>query len=85
LLLGANTTKDNVPFSNVVVQEVMTDINVLGARVLNRVVSNFYGTLIVTKEGNPISNHTIVQEALLHIEDLSTTNPRRNVFRLRGG
>jgi hypothetical protein len=54
LLLGANTTKDNVPFSNVVSQEVVTDINVLGARVLNRVVSNFYGTLIVTKEGNPI-------------------------------
>jgi hypothetical protein len=54
LLLGANTTKDNVPFSNVVSQEVVMDINVLIARVLNRVVSNFYGTLIVTKEGNPI-------------------------------
>jgi hypothetical protein len=80
LLLGANTTKDNVPVSNMAMQEVMTDINVLGARVLNWVVSNFYGTFIVTKEGN-----TIIQEALLHIEDLSTTSPRGNVFRLRGG
>jgi hypothetical protein len=85
LLLGAKTTKDNVPFSNVVSQELVTDISVLGARVMNRVVSNFYGTLIVTKEGNPIWNHTIIKEALLHIEDLSTTSPRGNVFRLCGG
>jgi hypothetical protein len=54
LLLEANTTKDNVPFSNMVSQEVITDINVLGARMLNRVVGNFYGTFIVTKKGNPI-------------------------------
>jgi hypothetical protein len=28
----------------------MTDINVLGARVLNRVISNFNSTLIVTQQ-----------------------------------
>jgi hypothetical protein len=52
---GGKTRATCIPtFSNMVSQEVVTDINVLGARVLNRVVSNFYGTLIVTKERNPI-------------------------------
>jgi hypothetical protein len=54
LLLEANTIKDNVSFSIVASEEVMMDISVLGARVLNRIVKNLYGTLIVTKEGNPI-------------------------------
>jgi hypothetical protein len=31
-------------------KEVMTDINVLGARVLYRIISNFNSTLIITQQ-----------------------------------
>ena len=48
------TLKGNVPLGFVITQEVMTDINVLRARVLNRILGNFYGTFIVTKEWYPI-------------------------------
>ena len=54
LLLGSHTMKRYVSFSFVIMQEVMANINVLCARVLKWIFSNFYGTFIVTKEWNPI-------------------------------
>ena len=49
MLLGSHTLKGNVPLDFVITQEVMANINVLCARVLNRILGNFYGTFIVTK------------------------------------
>jgi hypothetical protein len=66
-------------------KKVVVDIYVLGARVLNQIVSNFNRTLIVTQESHLTKIHTIVKEGLLHVQDLCTTSPRGYVFRLGGG
>jgi len=50
-----------------ITQEVMPDINVFSARVLNMISTKFYGTLIVTKERHGATNNTKVQKGLLHI------------------
>ena len=50
--------KRYVSFSFVIMQEVMANINVLCARVLNRIFGNFYGTFIVTKDvGSYLVSH----------------------------
>ena len=50
--------KRYVSFGFVITQEVMANINVLCARVLNRIFGNFYGTFIVTKEvGSYLVSH----------------------------
>jgi hypothetical protein len=39
-----------VSFDVMVSQKMVPDINVFGSRMLTRVVSNLYGTLIITQE-----------------------------------
>jgi hypothetical protein len=69
----------------VVPDEVMPDLNVLCLVVLNRIMSNLDGTLIVTQEWNLVAMNSIVLQRLLHPKELSTTTHRRHVLGLGGG
>jgi hypothetical protein len=39
---------NNIPFDSMISQKVVSDVYVFGSRMLTRVVSNLYVTLIVT-------------------------------------
>jgi hypothetical protein len=49
-----------VSLDGMVSQEVVSDINVFGSRMLTRVVSNLDGTLIITSERDMVQSVTIV-------------------------
>jgi hypothetical protein len=57
---------NNIPFYDMVSQEMVADVYVFGSRVLIRVVSNLDGTLIVTYEWNMVHSVTIILESLSH-------------------
>ena len=63
----------------------MTNFNVLCLRVLNWVVGNLDGTLIVAVERHILQVYTIVLESLLHPEKLSTARSSINVFGSNSG
>ena len=48
LLVGAHMCKNNISLLNMIPYEVMTNVNMLGARMLTRVVDNLDRTFIVT-------------------------------------
>jgi hypothetical protein len=48
-------------------EEVVPDVYVFGSRMLTRVISNLYGTLIVIEERNMVHSVTIVFESLSHL------------------
>jgi hypothetical protein len=47
-------------------QEVVSDVYMFGSKMLTRVVSNLYGTLIITYEWNMVHGVTIILESLSH-------------------
>ena len=63
----------------------MTNLNVLCLRVMNWVVGNLNGTLIISVEMHILQVDTIVLESLLHREKLSTARSSSNVFRFSSG
>ena len=75
----------NVFLHNMISEEVMTNLNVLCLRVLNWVVGNLDGTLIVTVERHILQVDTIVLESLLHPQKLSAARSSSNVFGFSSG
>jgi hypothetical protein len=63
----------------------MPDINVLCLVVLNRIMSNLDGTLIVTQEWNLVAMNSIVLQCLSHPKELSTTTCRGHILGFGGG
>jgi hypothetical protein len=70
---------------DVVLDEVMPDLNVLRLVVLNRIMSNLDGTLIVSQEWNLVTMNSIVLQRLLHPKELSITTHRGHVLGFGGG
>jgi hypothetical protein len=68
-----------------VLDEVMTGLNVLRLVVLNQIMSNLDGILIVTQEWNLVTMNSIVLQRLPHPKELSTTNCRGHVLGFGGG
>jgi hypothetical protein len=64
--------------------EVMLDLNVLRLVVLNRIMSNLDGTLIVTQEWNLVAMNSIVLQRLPYPKELSTTTCRGHVLGFGG-
>ena len=75
----------NIFLHNMIFEKVMMNLNVLCLRMLNWVVGNLDGTLIVALEWHILQVNTIVLESLLHPEKLSTTRSSSNVFRFGDG
>jgi hypothetical protein len=69
----------------VVPDEMMTDLNVLRLVVLNRIMSNLDGTLVVTQEWNLIAMNSIVLQHLPHPKKLSTTTCRGHILGFGAG
>ena len=75
----------NVALQHMITKKMMTNLNVLCLRVLNWVVSNLAGTLIVAEERHILHVDAIVLECLLHPKQLSTARASSNVFSFRSG
>ena len=56
----------NVTLQHMITKKMMTNLNVLCLRVLNWVVSNLDGTLIITEERHILHVDAVVLEGLLH-------------------
>ena len=56
----------NVALQHMIMKKMMTNLNVLCLRVLNWVVSNLDGTLIVIEERHILHVDAVVLESLLH-------------------
>jgi hypothetical protein len=63
----------------------MSDLNMLHLVVLNQIMSNLDGTLIVTQEWNLVTMNSIVLQSLPHPKELSTTTRRGHVLGFGGG
>jgi hypothetical protein len=68
-----------------VTDEMVEDLDVLGLVVLNRIMSNLDGTLIVTQEWHLIEVNTIILHHLPHPKELSTTTCDRHILGFGGG
>ena len=66
----------NVALQHMIMKKMMTNLNVLCLRVLNWVMSNLDGTLIVTEERHILHVDAIVLESLLHPQQLSIARNR---------
>ena len=75
----------NIFLHNMISKEVMTNRNMLCLLVLNWIVGNLDGTLIVAVEWHILQVDTIVLESLLHPEKLSTAGSSSNVFGFSSG
>jgi hypothetical protein len=63
----------------------MSNLNVLHLVVLNRIMSNLDGTLIVTQEWNLVAMNSIVLQRLSHPKELSTTTCRGHILGFSAG
>jgi hypothetical protein len=63
----------------------MTDLNMLHLVVLNRIMSNLDGTLVVTQEWNLVAMNSIVFQCLPHPKELNTTTCRGYILGFGGG
>ena len=80
LLFSVDVNDINIFLRYMISEKVMTNLNVLCLRVLNWVVGNLDGTLIVAVEWHILQVNTIVLESLLHPEKLSAARSSSNVF-----
>jgi hypothetical protein len=68
---------------NVVTKEMMTDFNMFGTSMLNRVFAKINSTFVVTKNGDVVKLNSVVDKSLLHPNSLLTCLSGRNVLGFR--
>ena len=66
LLIGSNMLKIDVSFSNIILNEMMSNFNVLSSRMLHGIMTNFNSTFIVTKQWNMFHMYPIILKGLDH-------------------
>jgi hypothetical protein len=70
---------------DVVPDEVVENLYVLGLVVLNWIMSNLDGTLIVTQEWHLVTMNTIILQGLPHPKKLSTKTRGHHILVFGGG
>ena len=65
--------------------EVMSDLNVFGPRVLNRIFRDIDGTSIVIIDSKMFLTNTIIKKKFLHPKKLGVVATNNNVFNLNYG
>ena len=70
----------DVALQHMITKKMMTNLNVLCPRVLNWVVSNLDGTLIVIEERHILHVDAVVLQSLLQPQQLSTARTSSNVL-----
>ena len=73
----------NVALQHMITEKMMMNLDVLCLRVLNRVVRNLDGTLVVAVEWHILHIDAIVLEGLLHPQQLSTARTSSIVLSFR--
>ena len=66
LLIDTNMLKINVPFSNMISNEMMTNFNMLSSRMFHEIISNLNTTFIVTRQWNMFHINPIILKSLGH-------------------
>ena len=64
---------------------MMSNFNMFGSRVLNRIFRNFDDTGIVTIYGEMFLTDIIIKKKFLHLKELSVATTNNNVFCLNSG
>ena len=75
----------DVALQHMIMEKMMTNLDVLYLRVLNWVMSNLDSTLVVAVERHILHVYTIVLKSLLHPDKLSTARSSSNVFGFHSG
>jgi hypothetical protein len=65
--------------------EMVADLNVLGLVVLNRIMSNLDGNIIVTQEWHLVKVNTIILHGLTYPNKLSITTRSRHILSFGDG
>jgi hypothetical protein len=65
--------------------EMVADLDVLDLVVLNQIMSNLDGTLIVTQEWHLIEVNTIILHGLRHPKNITTTTRGLHILGFGGG
>ena len=71
---------EDIALKDMVPKKMMTNLDVLGLRVLYWVIGNLDSTLIVTVERHILHVDVVVLEGLLHPQKLSIARSSSNVF-----
>ena len=66
LIIGVNKLKSENTIFDKLPNEVMSNLYVLGLRILNRIFRDVDGTSIVTIDGEMLLINTIIMEEILH-------------------
>jgi hypothetical protein len=85
LIVCSYIRKVNITSVDVVPDEVVVDLYVLHLVVLNGIMSNLDGTLIVTQEWYLVTMNTIILQGLPHPKKLCTTRSGRHILGFGGG
>ena len=67
LIIGVNKLKSENTIFNKLPNEVMSNLYVLGLRILNRIFRDVDGIGIVTIDGEMLLTNTIIMEEILHL------------------
>lgn len=70
----------DISLKHMITKKVMSNINVFGSWVHDRIFCNVYRTSVVTKEGNASKIESVVTKLLLKPKYLSTIATCRDVF-----
>ena len=73
LIICINKLKWDITILNMISQEVIPNVYMLGSRMLNRILAKVDGTCIITFDWNVIKFYTIVQQLLFLPQNLWTT------------
>ena len=66
LIIGVNKLKSESTIFDKLPNEVMLNLYVFGSRMLNRILRDVDGTVIVTIDGEMLLTNTIIMEEFLH-------------------
>ena len=80
-----NKLKSKNTIFNQLMNEMISNFNMFGSRVLNRIFRNFDDTGIVTIYDEMFLTNIVIKKKFLHLKELSVATTSSNVFCLSSG
>ena len=85
LIIGVNKLKSENTIFDKLPNEVISNLQVFGLRMLNQILRDVDGTGIVTIDGELLLTNTIIMEEFLHPQELGATATSSNVLNFYSG
>ena len=85
LIIGMNKLKSENTIFDKLPNEVISNLQVFGLRMLNQILRDVDGTGIVTIDGELLLTNTIIMEEFLHPQELGATATDSDVFSFCNG